>query len=259
MRNSYEILEKVPDSETENRYDTNDSSQKSVVFLSGLFAGGWVWDLSVPQLKTIDRYVMKDPFCNLGGSLQEISDKIIADLKKIKGKVSLVSNSLGGLSSLYIANLIPDKIEKLILSGAAGFQKVNLDLKINRRQPKRMRESLLDFIFFDPKKADEKNIERVASYFQENLKNIIHLTREGNSISAELLLENITCPIYGIWGDNDNVTPLNPILPILNRHHISTQVIKDCGHSPMIEKPDEFSRLLNQYLMKDETSEFLKN
>ena len=47
-------------------------------------------------------------------------------------------------------------------------------------------------------------------------------------------------------GENDVFTPFHTASDMLNKYNISYEIIQDCGHSPMFEKPDEFADLFNK-------------
>ena len=58
-------------------------------------------------------------------------------------------------------------------------------------------------------------------------------------------LERIQCPVTVVWGAQDQVmdpSGLEVIRQALPR--ASVHVLRDCGHSPTRERPDELSRIL---------------
>jgi pimeloyl-ACP methyl ester carboxylesterase len=64
-------------------------------------------------------------------------------------------------------------------------------------------------------------------------------------------LHKITIPVGLIWGKNDKITPpevaeeFHQLIPNSELYWIDK-----CGHAAMMEKPDEFNRLLKQFLDK---------
>ena len=64
-------------------------------------------------------------------------------------------------------------------------------------------------------------------------------------------LPNMNTPTCVIWGKNDNVTPpevaddFNRLLPDSDLYWIDK-----CGHAAMMEHPEEFNRLLYNWLQE---------
>lgn len=65
-------------------------------------------------------------------------------------------------------------------------------------------------------------------------------------------LQNIHAPTLLIWGKNDGVTPpfvaekFKELIP-----NSSLFFLDSCGHAPMMEKPVEFNRILEEFLSKE--------
>ncbi len=62
-------------------------------------------------------------------------------------------------------------------------------------------------------------------------------------------LANVDVPTLIVWGRNDTITP--PFVAEQFRDSISRAelaFIDQCGHSPPIEQPEEFARLLHTFL-----------
>jgi len=62
-------------------------------------------------------------------------------------------------------------------------------------------------------------------------------------------LHKINIPVALIWGKDDKITPpevaveFNQLLPDSELHWIDK-----CGHAPMMERPEEFNRVLKGFL-----------
>jgi pimeloyl-ACP methyl ester carboxylesterase len=62
-------------------------------------------------------------------------------------------------------------------------------------------------------------------------------------------LPRVTNPTLVVWGREDRVIP-----PICGEQYVrllpnaSLRIIERCGHSPAIERPDEFVRLVREFL-----------
>ena len=65
-------------------------------------------------------------------------------------------------------------------------------------------------------------------------------------------LYKIRIPVGLIWGRNDKITPpevaveFNELLPDAHLYWIDK-----CGHAPMMEQPEEFNKLLKDFLSKE--------
>ena len=70
-----------------------------------------------------------------------------------------------------------------------------------------------------------------------------------NNLGEEL--NGIKQPTLLVWGNNDTITPpfvgreFNKLIP-----NSELQFIDKCGHAPMMEVPDEFNKILHQFLTK---------
>ena len=111
-----------------------------------------------------------------------------------------------------------------------------------------MAYSMVELIYFDKSKICEKAREKTADTFKANFRNILRLMKESNNLRADTILPKVKCPVHAIWGSHDVITPYVDTLHTFERFGISSSVIRDCGHSPMYEKPEEFASLVNYYL-----------
>lgn len=222
---------------------------KTLFFVSGMFAGGWMWQGVFEKMPNASNsLVMDDPLCKIGGSVKEISEQIVQELKKIDCPVTLVGNSLGSYVCLNVAALVPHKINKVIISGSAGFGEIALPIKLSPHKSYAIAQKLVNLICFDKSKATHQVICKTSDSFKLNFKNIIKLIRESNSLKVDQLLLDIQCPIHAIWGRDDIITPVSNAMDTFRRFDISLNIVSQCGHSPMFEKPDDFAALVNSYL-----------
>ena len=85
-------------------------TQKNILFMPGMFAGGWIWDRVRPKIKA-NLNILNEPLCYLSDSIDELCDQISVEINKIPGKVVLVGNSLGSLLALKLASIKPNPID----------------------------------------------------------------------------------------------------------------------------------------------------
>ena len=70
-----------------------------------------------------------------------------------------------------------------------------------------------------------------------------------HSITLRHLLPGVTTPTLLVWGREDAITPLECgelYQSAIPRSQLS--IIEDCGHMPEMEKPAEFTRLVEDFL-----------
>lgn len=222
-------------------------NSKVFFFISGMFGGSWIWEETLKKFTTSDQILMQDPLCCIGNKIEIICNSIIEAIHSTASgkKVVLVGNSLGSLVGLEVARRAPHLIESVIISGAAGFGEVNLNFKLSPHKSEEVANYLVDLICFDEKKATPEAKKRTADSFRENTRNIARLMKESNQSSVKDVLEDVQCPVYAIWGEEDVITPYQEAKSVLDQHNIPTRLIPRCGHSPMYEKPDEFAGLVD--------------
>ena len=227
---------------------TQFNNTRTLFYISGMFAGSWIWDDTHPQIPNARHLLVDDPLCNIGGNIDEISSSLIDVINGLDTNVTLVGNSLGSLIALDIASKIKDKVDGVIISGSAGFGQVDLGITLDRHNPAGMADKLINLVCYDKGCVSEKALTNTTESFDQNFRNIVRLIRESNAASAGDIMDKIECPVHAIWGTDDIITPLDETVPVLNQFGIEPTLIKQCGHSPMFERPDEFAAIINEKL-----------
>ena len=70
-------------------------------------------------------------------------------------------------------------------------------------------------------------------------------------------IPNMKLPVCLVWGKQDNITPafvgeeFRKLLPNAELH-----LIDQCGHAPMMEQPEQFNKILESFLSKNEKTTF---
>ena len=223
--------------------------QNTVLYLSGMFGGGWAWDGVIKRLWNTKAVVVDDPLCAIGGSVNSITNELVPIVKSIRGPATVVGNSLGGIVALKLASLLPECVDQVVISGSAGFNVVDLGYPFDRHNIDAFARKLGKSIYYDEEKMTICDLDRVRACLSENIRAVARLMNEGNKkASADELLGKVTQPVYAIWGKQDTVTPLASAMELLRKHGIPVNVIDRCGHSPMREAPKEFARHLSDLL-----------
>jgi pimeloyl-ACP methyl ester carboxylesterase len=77
------------------------------------------------------------------------------------------------------------------------------------------------------------------------LSGVLAAFRIGRATTLPEVLQSVEQPVDLVWGENDrlldraDIEECNRLLRVGEQH-----VIKDCGHWPMVEKPDELASFL---------------
>ncbi len=168
-------------------------------------------------------------------------------------KVDILGHSLGGWMAMEIAVWYPERVNRLVLSNAAGIRIKGTPMgnlfAMNQQE-------LLDACFDNPMAAmplmpQEFNID----YFMEQYRQRLTLASIAWSPwfdpKLERRLERITSPTLVIWGVNDRLIP--PAYGELLHEKIANSEIvrlEGTGHMPMFEKPQEWAEAINNFLKK---------
>jgi 2-hydroxy-6-oxonona-2,4-dienedioate hydrolase len=166
--------------------------------------------------------------------------------------VTVVGNSLGGYVALALAERVPEKVEQVLISGSAGFSKIQLDLqgRLSRENMPQIGNRLADLICHDRSKASLKDRDKLISDLGSYLKNMIGLIRECNQVESSYLLKKINCPVKALWGEFDIVSPFADAQSTLEQYGVDCTLVPNCGHSPMYESPDIFAEWVNQCILE---------
>jgi pimeloyl-ACP methyl ester carboxylesterase len=78
---------------------------------------------------------------------------------------------------------------------------------------------------------------------------VLQLSRSARRYNLEDRLGEIQCPALLVWGTEDRVTPRDVAIRFLDGLPSATlRLVPDCGHAPMIERPDTFARTVEEFL-----------
>src|ERR671912_2157270 len=167
--------------------------------------------------------------------------------------VHLLGNSLGGHVALLHVLKHPQRIKSLILTGSSGLFENGMGDTYPKRGDREYIRKKTQLTFYDPSMATEELVNEVFEITNNRLKviKIIALAKSAirNNLGEEL--NQIKLPTLLIWGNNDTITPpfvgkeFNKLIPNSELHFIDR-----CGHAPMMERPQEFNIILDNFLKK---------
>lgn len=175
-------------------------------------------------------------------------------------RVILLGNSLGGHIALYHTKMYPEKMLGLIITGSSGLYESAMGDSYPRRGDKEYIRKKAQDVFYDPAIATDAIIDEVYAMANDRLKLIKTLTIAKSAIRHNMAkdLPKMHVPTCIIWGKQDSVTPpdvaeeFHSLLPNSSLHWIDK-----CGHAAMMEHPDEFNRIMHEWLKKLDTAHSL--
>lgn len=242
------------------------AGQLPVVLLHGLFGSPSNWQPIMLDLAEHYRFLALqlpiDPDevhrQAASESLGELTEHLAHFLDELElDRVVLCGNSLGGQVALDFTLTHPERVESLVLCGSAGLYERSLS---GGRPPRLCREFIrerVSEIFYDqthvsPELVDDAYAMLSDRAYRRFLLKIAKATRDRYMLDE---LANVKVPTLIVWGREDSITP--PFVAEQFCDHIQNAelvFIDLCGHSPPIEQPVAFARLLHSFL-SDTTSD----
>jgi pimeloyl-ACP methyl ester carboxylesterase len=177
-------------------------------------------------------------------------------------KTAIVGNSLGGRIALQMATDRPDRITKMVLMGAPGVGMTLTEglAALRAYQPSHdaMRDLLRNYFAVDPTMITD---ELVAIRYQASIADGAYEAyrtmffdpwHAGSELGiTEDEVGAITTPTLLIHGREDKVVPMHVSVTMLGLlPNADLHVFSACGHWTQIERADEFSALVTDYLAR---------
>jgi len=178
--------------------------------------------------------------------------KKFAKFKNLENYI-LLGNSLGGHIALYFSKLYPENVLGMVLTGSSGLYENSMGESYPKRGNYEYIKAKAEEVFYDPKIASKEIVDEVFETVNNRIKLIKTLAIAKSAIRHNMAkdLPLMTMPTCLIWGKNDKVTPPNVAIEFNNLLPNSDLYwIDKCGHAPMMEHPDAFNTLLEQWLKK---------
>jgi pimeloyl-ACP methyl ester carboxylesterase len=175
-------------------------------------------------------------------------------------KARVVGNSLGGRIALQMATDQPDRIAKLVLMGTPGVGMTpseGLDaLRAYEPSHDAMRALLRNYFAVDPAMITDDLVKiryeaSIADGAYEAYRAMFFDPRHAGSDLGitENEVRAIVTPTLLIHGREDKVVPLQVSLTMVGLlPNADLHVFSACGHWTQIERADEFSALVSDYL-----------
>lgn len=249
-------------------YDTadtaNSKNSRVVVLLHGIGASAERWIYVLPTLSKRYRVIAPD-IIGFGYSdkptVEYTMDFFVRFFEDFLYKLdierlSIIGSSFGGHLATEFAIRNPKKIEKLVLASPAGTIRSStstLDQYIMAALYPTYENSMRAFkdMTYEPNIVTEEIVRDFINRMRlPNAKYAFMSTLLGMRDSPHLSgrLSKILVPTLLIWGENDKMIPLEYAKQYSEIPNSILTVIKNCGHTPFVEKPMEFSKAVIEFL-----------
>ncbi len=241
-----------------------------MVLLHGFGANKDNWLRFAKQFTSDYRVIIPDlPGFGESSQPQNASYMFDKQVKRFKGfmdklgvqSVHLAGSSMGGTIAAVYAGHYPDQVKTLVLFDAAGIASPvpsERELMMERgdnvfivRDAKDYKR-LLDMNFFTPLELPSVIVKYLAKEsikaapLQKKIYDEISAMDSGAFLET---LSKIQAPTLVVWGDSDKILHISA-MPIFveNIQNAKSAVIKESGHLPMMEKPEESAALYKDFL-----------
>lgn len=166
-------------------------------------------------------------------------------------KVHALGNSLGGHVALLLTLHHSDRVKSLTLTGSSGLYENTMGDTYPRRQDYDFIAEKAKSTFFNREVATKELIDNIFEIVNNPEKGLRIVVTAKSAIrhNLEKDLVNIKQPTLLIWGKNDIVTP-----PFVGEdfhkgiENSTLHLIDECGHAPMMERPEQFIQHLDAFL-----------
>jgi len=164
---------------------------------------------------------------------------------------NLVGNSLGGHVGLIYTLRNPEKVKRLILTGSSGLFEDSMGGSYPRRGSYDYVSERVAYTFYNPETATKELIDEVFETTKSIPKclRIVGIAKSAQRNNMADEIPNITAPTLLVWGLNDTITPpmvaheFDRLMP-----NTTLRFVDKCCHAPMMEQPDRFNELVEEFL-----------
>lgn len=251
--------------ENKIRYFECGTSSNTIMCVHGLGASAERWETVIPYFKKNYHTIALDlPGFGLSDkpSIDYTIDFFVKTLSEFIIKLGIKNNimigsSLGGQITTEFAIAEPRLINKMILvspSGVVNYSTPALDAYIAAVISPSQKNVINAFSMMSGlnKEVDPKTVnEFIQRINMPNAKKAFLsaiMSNKESKITCEKLA-NLSIPSLVIWGDSDPVIPKeNSDLFFSCIKNCKFEEMKKCGHTPFVEEPKKFSKIVLDFL-----------
>jgi pimeloyl-ACP methyl ester carboxylesterase len=240
------------------RYLETQGGEENLLLLHGLFGAlsnfgsildhfGARYNVIVPLLPIFELPLRK---VTLSGLRDHVADFVA---HKGYEQVHVLGNSLGGHVSILYTLAHQDRVASLTLTGSSGLFENTMGNTFPKRGDFDYIKKKTEATFYDPTVATDELVEEVYGIVNDRNRAIRIIATAKSAIRNNVAdrLAEIRVPALLVWGQQDTVTPafvgekFDELLPDSRLH-----LVDKCGHAPMMERPEEFNRILEAFLVE---------
>jgi 2-hydroxy-6-oxonona-2,4-dienedioate hydrolase len=178
-------------------------------------------------------------------------------------KCSILGSSFGGHLATEYAIRFSNKVEKLVLAAPAGIMKTStpvLDQYIMAAlypTYENAFKAFSDMAYNSDAVTEETIMDFVNRMRLPNAKYAFMSTLLGMRYAQKLQgrLGKIISPTLLVWGDNDRMIPPQYASAYEEIPDKRLVIMKECGHTPYVEKPQAFNRIVLKFLTGEASSD----
>lgn len=183
--------------------------------------------------------------------LREFTERFVETMNL--DKLMIMGNSLGGHVGILYTLKNPEKVTKLVLTGSSGLFENTMGGSYPRRGSYDYIRERVAYTFYNPNVASKELVDEVFETTKSIPKcmRIVAIAKSAQRNNLALELPTIKAPTLLVWGLNDTITPpmvaheFNRLIP-----NSELRFIDKCCHAPMMEHPDKFNKVVEDFLVK---------
>jgi len=252
-------------------HEDKTNSNKTLILLHGIGASAERWSRVIPTLSRYYRIIVPD-IIGFGYSdkpaVEYTMDFFIDGFFKVFlenlgiPKANIIGSSFGGHVATEFAIRFNHMVEKLVLVSPAGMMKTStptLDRYIMAAlYPvyEHVYEAFSEMAYDSHNAVNEEIVMDFVNRMRlTNAKYAFMSTVLGIRYAPKLQgrLSKITAPTLLVWGDNDRMIPVQYAKEYTDEiPENKLVVVKNCGHTPYVERPITFNRIVLRFLVGSE-------
>lgn len=235
---------------------------ENLVLLHGLFGALSNWETVVNRFSSKYRVIIPVlPIYTLPvkqAGLEKLNE-FLEEFVAFKGlnDLILMGNSLGGHVALIYTLKNQSNVKKLILTGSSGLFENSMGGSYPKRGNYDYIQERVGYTFYDPKTASKDLVDEVFDTMKSIPKclRIVAIAKSAQRNNMADEIPAIKVPTLLIWGLNDTITPpyvaheFNRLIP-----NSKLRFIDECCHAPMMEHPEKFNDLLEEFLQEPQAA-----
>lgn len=240
----------------------------TILFVHGFGAEKDYWTMISKELKNdyhlialdLPGFGHSDKRADRSYDVESQADRIHLFLNTLNtGKVFIIGNSMGGNIAGIFAAKYPEEVNALGLINTAGIiapEKSDLTKSLEMGINPLLISSPADFdrqIAFGFYKAPIVPAPVKKLLAENAMKNKpndekVWVDMEKRPILLQDHLNELTMPVLVIWGDKDRIINVSCV-GVLEKglKNYTTHILKDCGHAPMMERPEETATYIKDF------------